>query len=135
MKRYLFLILIVFLFGNLAYADKEFKFRKNILYTITYQIDDDTTRTLEDIYFRDLWDSSAIEKTPYMTASGEVYNQTKSITYMEFLKTYKDGRKESFLIPAKNIVEIKMVIAKGFDAGSSSTEEMIEDTKLEMKIK
>ena len=66
--------------------------------------------------------------------SGEVYYQTKSITYAEFLKVHKNGKKESFLIPSKNIVEIKMTITTGFDAGSSSNEDTSQNEKIEMSI-
>ena len=136
MKRFVLLSLAVILFAGLAYgADNEFKFRKSILYTITYLTGENTAKILEDVYFRELWDSEAIEKAPQMMPSGDVYYQTKNYIYAEFLKVYKDGKKESFLMPLKNIVEIKMTIATGFDAGSSSSENAPQKEELEMSIK
>jgi len=139
MNRFFIIFLVLFIFVSSAYADQEFKFRKNIQYTITYVVGDNTVRILEKVYFRKIWDSEAIEKLPYILPSGEVYMQSKRITYVELLKVAKNGRKESFLIPNKNILEIKMVIATGLDSGESSGDESTEsqsgDSKLNMSIK
>ena len=48
---------------------------------------------------------------------------------------HKDGKKESFLILTKNIVEIKKLLAKGFDAGDSDAGDALKSEKLEMSIK
>ena len=137
MKKYIFTLFFVLFTANMAFsADKEFKFRKNILFTITYQISENETRMLENVYFRNLWESGSIETEPALLATGDTLDMSRKLTYVEFLKVYENGRKESYLVPLKNIVEIKMLITKGlFKAGTDPSAPSEPQADLELKIK
>ena len=136
MKYFIFLFVSMFVFANTAFSsEKEFNFRRNTLYTITYLIGENKTKTLEDVYYKDLWTSDPVEKVPFIALTGEITLQPKYLTYVEVLKIYAEGKKESYIIPVKNIVEIKIVITKGFKAGSDSESESEGDSKLKMSIK
>ncbi|MDP8247511.1 MAG: hypothetical protein P9M00_05190 [Candidatus Tritonobacter lacicola] len=125
MKRsiYLSFMLLLFITGNLfattqiagsKVSHKQYYFRANAVYTITYMINEKETQALEEVYFKDIWLSPASESEfTYMESMSQAPQQNDKFYYLvEFWKDYADGKQESYLIPVRSIVEIKYVVKK-----------------------
>ena len=93
-------------------SHREYIFQPNVLYTVTYAIDERETRILEKAYFKQIWLSPLTESEHAFIdpASSVPQEHFKRFSLAEFWKEYPDGRQESYLIPVRNIVEVRYLV-------------------------
>jgi len=93
-------------------SHQEYIFQPNVLYAVTYVIDERESRMLESAYFKQIWSSplSASEHAFVDPASSVPQEHYKRFYLAEFWKEYPDGRQESYLIPVRNIVEVRHLV-------------------------
>ena len=95
-------------------SHKQYYFRANAVYTISYRVNERETKTLEEVSFIDIWLSppSELEYSYLDPASTFPQEHYKSYYLIEFWKEYADGKQESYLIPVRDIVEVQFIVKK-----------------------